>query len=265
MRWIKHMKIKYVPPPDDFPSVSISHSFWPTSTLSSSETNHWVIVPACGAFTATSIWVVNVERRGICILCRFQSKWSLHLVQQNRRPLNIRWKTLGGTIRLVNCLTVPSERDSANGGTGTITFAVCISPLVILLRYYRNSVAAIWRQGNRQDGEKRDSIVYCLSRSNIGRIPERAERFIGKPGSLNLNIKTTAWERIVGNSGWINCLQSKRLTYKTGPQHCLHWQNGEEKDRNERVSWGKDPKFVVAETKKISWMPNGNVVQESGK
>ena len=32
-----------------------------------------------------------------------------------------------GEIRFDNCLTVPSESDSANGGTGTITFAIRIS------------------------------------------------------------------------------------------------------------------------------------------
>jgi hypothetical protein len=42
-------------PSEGLPSVSISQSFWPTSTLSSSETNHWVMVPDSVAFTATSI------------------------------------------------------------------------------------------------------------------------------------------------------------------------------------------------------------------
>jgi hypothetical protein len=55
-------KIGKLLPPEPFPSVSISHSFWPTSTLSSSDTNHWVIVPASGALTATSIYIVSKNK-----------------------------------------------------------------------------------------------------------------------------------------------------------------------------------------------------------
>jgi hypothetical protein len=61
--------------------------------------------------------------------CQFRWMLSLHLVRHIHQPLKnisfIRRRTL--LARLFNCLTVPSERDSANGGTGTMILAARIS------------------------------------------------------------------------------------------------------------------------------------------
>jgi hypothetical protein len=78
------------------------------------------MVPDSGAFTATSIYI-KPEYWFECLVSFNRSNFFVLLhVLANLYQINP-LQALG--IPFINCFTVPSESDSAKGGTGIVTFA----------------------------------------------------------------------------------------------------------------------------------------------
>jgi len=129
-------------PPCGAPPSSIFSRSCPTVTVSSSFTKNSLTVPASGALTATSIWERSWYQLGdfdwLCPIIPYLSQWlqAPHPVRQSSQFLEegishregpnmpaCYGKTPEGPLRFDHCFRVPSDIDSAIGGTLTILSA----------------------------------------------------------------------------------------------------------------------------------------------